>query len=162
VLHEVAPHAYGEQGVVAPDVQDPEPLHVDTAVWLPFAQEAAPQLVPAGQCSHAPLLHLPSVPQLEEAVAAQMPRGSTMPFTAVAQVPLAVPVNAAEHASQAALQAALQQNPSTQKPLWHWSGALHVPPFADFGAQVEPEHQSPETQSPSDVQLALQLEAPHT
>jgi hypothetical protein len=105
---------------------------------MPPEQDAAPQTVPAGQSRHAPALHLPSVPHVEGAVATQTPRGSTVPFVALAHVPFVPPVRAAEHAMHAPEHAPLQQKPSTQKPLAHWSRAVHATPSPCMGTQAPP------------------------
>jgi hypothetical protein len=61
-----------------------------------------------------------------------------VPTTADAHVPLAPPVSAAEQAWQVPVHAPLQHTPSTQKPLAHWSVALHVAPFVCLGTQAIP------------------------
>jgi hypothetical protein len=128
----------------APEAQlEIVPLHTPAPSQAPAVVAVPPEhtlhAVPEGQRSHAPALHLPSVPQLAEAVAAQSPRGSVLPSVALAQVPFAPPVRAAEQAWQAPAQAVSQQKPSTQEPLRHWSAAAHAAPFACLGAQVPPE-----------------------
>jgi hypothetical protein len=59
--------------------------------------------------------------------AAHPPAGSDSPCETDPQVPLAVdPVSALVHAWQVPLQAVPQQTPFTQKPLEHWSTAVHA------------------------------------
>jgi hypothetical protein len=53
-----------------------------------------------------------------------------------------------------------QQTPSVQKPLAHWSAALHAAPGASVAAQTPPEHQLPLAQSASPRQLPAQAFAP--
>jgi hypothetical protein len=113
-LHAVAPHTYGAQEVVAPATHEPAPLQVAAAVLVAPRHDAEPQRVPDGQFRHAPALQLPSVPHVEAALTAQTPRGSAIPFVAVAHVPFVPLVSAAEHAWQAVLHAVSQQKPSTQ------------------------------------------------
>jgi hypothetical protein len=86
---------------------------------------------------------LPSVPQLEDAVAAQTPRGSVAPSSTLLHAPFAAPVSAAEHAWQAPLQVVSQQKPSTQKPLAHWLDEAHAEPFAYLATHVLPVQKSP-------------------
>jgi hypothetical protein len=53
-----------------------------------------------------------------------------------AHVPLVPPVNAAAQAWQVPVHAVLQQNPLAQKPLLHWSVAVHDAPSAAMATQV--------------------------
>jgi hypothetical protein len=107
VLHAFAPHTNGVHAVITGEPHVPSPLHV-SCVCVPAAQ-VLEQSVPAGQSAHAPLLHLPFVPQVDAAIAAQIPRGSELPSIALEQVPFAAPVSALEQAWQALVHAALQQ-----------------------------------------------------
>ena len=147
--------------VFAPATHVPAPLHVDAAVATRLAQDAATHTVPDGHSAHAPPLHLPSVPHVDTALATQMPRGSVMPFVAVAQVPFVPPVRAAEHAWHAPLQATLQHTPSTQKPLVHASSAVHPTPSACLATHAVPEQYAPAAQSASVVHEAAHPAAPH-
>jgi hypothetical protein len=92
---------------------------------------------------------------LSVAQALRGPRGA--PATG-AQVPL-LPV--ASQASHCPLQLVLQQTPSTQNPLAHWSLPAQATPGFNTGAQTPPAHQSPEMQSVSAMQFALQAFTPH-
>jgi hypothetical protein len=64
------------------------------------------------------------------------PEPQLLPVVAFAQVPLVPPVSAAEHAWHVPVHAELQQYPFAQKPLVHWSVAVHAAPFAPLGTQV--------------------------
>jgi hypothetical protein len=99
---------------VAPAPQVPAPSHARAAVSVPPAHDAVAQTVPEGQSRQLPLVHLPSVPQVEAAVAAQTPRGSAEPSITAPHVPSVPPLSAAEHAWQAPVHAVEQQTPSTQ------------------------------------------------
>jgi hypothetical protein len=103
-------------------------LQVGAATWLPPEHEPAPHTVPDGQSLQAPPLHLPSVPQVDAAVAAQRSRGSLLPSVATLHVPFTPPVSAAEQAWQASVHILSQQNPSTQKVLAHWAADAHAEP----------------------------------
>jgi hypothetical protein len=128
-----APH-----DTVAAPVQVPWPSQAPGVVCIPAVHEAlAPHAVPAGQLSHAPAWHLPSLPQVAGAVMTQIARGSGPPSIAAAQTPFAAPVSAAEHAWHAPSQASSQQKPSTQKPLWHWALTVHVEPWTAPPALLE-------------------------
>ncbi len=162
VAQAVAPHTYGVHGVVVPAVHAPLPLHNAADVSDPAAHDDAPHTVPAGQSSHAPALHLPSVPQVAGVAAVHSPRGSAVPSVASEQVPFVPPVRDAAQAWQAPLHAVWQQNPSTQKPLVHWSPCEHGPPFACLPTQALPEQTSPAMQSASDAQLVLHAVGPQT
>ena len=142
VKHAVVSQVKGAHAAVTPDAQVPAPLQVAAEVSLPPEHEAAVQTVPEGQRSQAPPEHLPSVPQVEAAVAAHRPRGSVAAFLALPQVPSAPDcLSAAEHASQAPLHAALQQTPSTQKALAHSLPAPQAAPSAFVVAWHAPEMQ---------------------
>jgi hypothetical protein len=45
LLHANVPHTYGEQGVVTGAGQEPVPLQLAPAVWVPELQPAARQIV---------------------------------------------------------------------------------------------------------------------
>ena len=80
----------------------------------------------------------------------------------VPQTPSAPPpFLAAEHAWQLPRQVVLQQNPSAQKPDWHWFETEQTVPAARRGAHVPPLHQLPVVQSPSPAPEVLQLPGPH-
>jgi hypothetical protein len=136
----VAPQVYGLHGVIAPPwLQAPLPLQVSAAVCVPLVQEAATQTVPLGQSAHAPPLQLPSVPQVDAAVAMQMLRGSGWLFAALPQWPvLGNCWSDPRHAWHALVQALLQQTPSAQKPLVHWSAAVHEAASAFLARHMPP------------------------
>jgi hypothetical protein len=145
--------------LVAPCEQAPRPLQVPAAVWLPVEQDAGLQTVPAAHSSQAPPLHLPSVLHVDAGIAKQSPRGSSVPFVAAAHTPSVPPVSAAEHAWHAPVHAVSQQSPSAQKPLAHWSVALHAVPLVPFGTHALPEQKEPATHAVSfahDVRQALE------
>jgi hypothetical protein len=65
-------------------------------------------------------------------LAAQRPCGSADPFETFAQIPVVLTL----HAWQAGQLPVEQQTPSTQLPLPHSFGPLHVAPFAFFATQL--------------------------
>jgi len=88
-------------------------------------QVASPQGVPCANFWQAPASHMPFVPQLEAAVAAQVLEGSGAPAATSLQRPMA-PVSA--HERQAAVQAEAQQTPCAQK----------LEPHSDLSEQNDP------------------------
>lgn len=113
----------------------PEPSQVLAAVNVVPLHDPSPSVVPEANCSQTPpAAQLPSLPQVP--FAAHWPEGAAVPAVKVAQVPSAEPVSASVHAMQGPLQAVAQQTPPTQKPLVHWSAAVHAPPLACAGAQM--------------------------
>ena len=116
----------------------PAPSQARAGVSVPPEHDAAAHTLPAGQSRHAPARHVPSVPQVDAAFAAQRPRGSAVPSVTVPQAPSAPPVSAAEQAWQAPAHAVPQQKPSTQKPLAHWSPAVQAAATPCSGTQAPP------------------------
>jgi hypothetical protein len=160
--HEKGPHDLGEHEAVVPATHAPAPLQVEALVWVLPLHDWARQTVPEAQSWHAPLWHVPSVPQVAAAVAMHTPRGSAVPFVAVLQVPFTPPVRSAEQAWQAPVQATLQQTPSTQKPLVHWLLPVHVAPFAPLATHVTPKQKCAAAHCASVVQLVLHAFVAHT
>ncbi len=104
------------------------PLQVFSAVTVPPEQVGLAQSVAEAQSWQAPVWHVPSVPQLDIMLTEHTPWGSAMPLTDWLHVPVPPPPacwSDAAQATHAPVQAVLQQNPSAQKPLWHWSAAVH-------------------------------------
>lgn len=110
----------------------PVPLHdlASTSVVMPMHVVAA-QIVADDQSAQAPPWQVPLVPQVLVAVVAHRPRGF-IPLVAVLHVPFAVLLSAAEQAMQVPVHAVLQQTPSAQKPLAHWSTAVHAVPLVSL------------------------------
>jgi hypothetical protein len=121
---------------------------VECVVQVPLPLQTCPNSV-------APLHVAPS--------AAHSPRGSA-PLWIGVHVPLLPPTPeiAAAHAWHWPVHAVSQQKPSTQKPLAHWSFALHVTalPLAPFATQSLPLHQSLGPQSEFEAQVVLHAVAP--
>jgi hypothetical protein len=154
---EPAQAKYGAQLVGEAARQVPAPSQGRAGVAMPPAQIAGAHTVPIAYSRHAPLpSHAPSVPHDEAPWSAHWPSGSvpatTLPHTPSAPAPLA----ALLHAWQVPPQAVLQQTPLAQKPLAHWSPAVHAAPFPFVGVQVPPallgSQKSPATQSESCAQ----------
>jgi hypothetical protein len=97
-LQAPAPHAQGAQLDVAPGTQAPAPLQVDAAVSIEVeaSHVAGAQAVPMEMNAHEPLpSQVPSVPQLEGAMAGQLMSGSAPPLGTGWHVP-ALPETAHE------------------------------------------------------------------
>lgn len=126
-----------------------------------FAAVHASHLAPQSELQHTPstqkpLWHCGPVLQLAPRGSVQVPAAAhvvapaqslsgSVPGVTSAQVPLALPVFALLHAWHSVVQAPLQQNPSTQKPPWHWPALLHELPTGPQQAPaplhvVEPAH----------------------
>jgi hypothetical protein len=112
--------------------------------------------------SQVPALHFPSSPQVDCAVVMQRPRGSGAPFVTLAHVPFAPPVSAAEQPWHAPVHARSQQNPSTQKPLTHWSLAVHAVPLGACATQALALQKKPLAHWASPVHVVRQAVAPQT
>jgi hypothetical protein len=82
-------------------------------------------------------LHIPDVPQVEEACAAHSFCGSVLEEMG-AQTPFGElpPLSALLHAMHAPVQAVSQQKPSTQLPLVHCEPEVQAPPLVWSGWQV--------------------------
>ena len=80
---------------------------------------------------------MPLLPHVDIAAAVHWPAGAAVPGLTFAQVPFVPPVSAAEQAMHVLVHAELQQNPLAQeRPLVHWSVAVHGEPCPDFATQV--------------------------
>jgi hypothetical protein len=140
----------------------PVPLQVEGAVSIAVAvsQEAGMQVVPAACRAHAPLpSQVPSVPQVEVAMARQVASGSLPPAETGWQLP-GIPATAQdEQAGQPALP---QQTCSTQWLLAHWVPLVQLPPFGVRFVQTPSAQEKPGTQSPSLEQATRHMApAPH-
>jgi hypothetical protein len=126
------------QSVVAGEgvTQLPVPLHdfASTSV-VELLHVVAAHTVADDQSAHAPPWHVPLVPHVRVAVVAHSPRGF-IPLVAVLHVPFAMLFSAAEQAMQVAVHAVLQHTPSAQKPLWHWSTAVHAVPLVSLSTHA--------------------------
>lgn len=132
-LHAVAPHRKGKQELAAGVTQAPAPSQVEPGVKVvpPLGQLGAPHGVPWANLWHAPAAHMPFVPQVEAAAAAQVADGSGAPVGTSAHVPIAP---ASAHDLQASAQADAQQTPCAQKPEPHSEGSEQNEPLP-FGPQ---------------------------
>ncbi len=118
-------------------------------------QVAAAQLTVVAAWVQAPApLQVPVFPQVP--FAAHCPEGAVVPAASGAQLPAPLTLQAWQ-VPQLPLP---QQTPSVQNPLMHWLAALQLWPFglsAQLLLEPEPWQVSGATQSPSAVQLVLQV-----
>ena len=145
--------------VVAP-TQWPPPSQWPAVVPVPFRHDGPEHTAVAPHFSQAPPWHRPSVPQLASEVAAHLPRGSSIPSTALLHVPSAPPVRAAEQAWQAPAHAWSQQTPSTQKPLLQSAPIVHAAPWAAPPAPPEPEVAAPPPELEDDMLVVVAAPPP--
>jgi hypothetical protein len=130
------------------------------ACAVPLHVAPVPQGVPAVPFAHWPPEHVPVWPQ--GGVLPHMFCGSGVPSSTGWQVPLVAPVSRIEHAWHDMLHWVSQQNPLTQKPLSHCSGAVHVIPTPSGGEHAPPAigQIACVTQSLSPVQVVLHMPVP--
>jgi hypothetical protein len=109
VAHVVPLHAYAPHAVVTAPAQFPLPSQRPAVTWEPAVHAAGEHVVDAPYFAQLPVLQVPSVPQLAAGWFAHTWRGSGVPSSASAHVPLGAPVSVSEHASHAPVHGALQQ-----------------------------------------------------